>query len=72
MCRGLSSTRRCDRASSSIMRHELAVRLLMKAVQDEVAVDGLVNDVSIADEVIGFHLQQATEKLLKLSWPNTA
>ncbi len=54
------------------MRHELAVRLLMKAVQDEVAVDGLVNDVSIADEVIGFHLQQATEKLLKLSWPNTA
>jgi HEPN domain-containing protein len=46
-------------------RHELAVRLLAKATQDEVAVDRLIHDVSVADEVVGFHLQQAAEKLLK-------
>jgi HEPN domain-containing protein len=46
-------------------RHELAVRLLAKATQDEVAVDRLIDDVSVADEVVGFHLQQAAEKLLK-------
>lgn len=46
-------------------RHEFAVRLFAKATQDEVAVDRLINDVSVADEVVGFHLQQAAEKLLK-------
>lgn len=46
-------------------RHELAVRLMTKAVQDEVTVDRLIDDASVADEVIGFHLQQAAEKLLK-------
>lgn len=46
-------------------RPELAVRLLAKATQDEVAVDRLINDVSVADEVVGFHLQQAAEQLRK-------
>lgn len=46
-------------------QHDLAVRLLAKAVQDEIAVDRLMGDASIADEVIGFHLQQSAEKLLK-------
>lgn len=48
-----------------MMRHELAARLLTKARQNEVAADRLIDDASIADEVIGFHLQQAAEKLLK-------
>lgn len=46
-------------------QHELAARLLLKAVQDEVAADRLIDDAEVADEVIGFHLQQAAEKLLK-------
>lgn len=46
-------------------RHELAIRPLSKAEQDEIVVDRLIEDASVAEKVIGFHLQQASEKLLR-------
>ena len=46
-------------------RHDFAIRLLSKAEQDEIVVDLISEDASVAEEVIGFHLQQASEKLLK-------
>lgn len=46
-------------------QHDLALLLLKKAREDERAVDRLVGDVTISDEIIGFHLQQAAEKLIK-------
>jgi HEPN domain-containing protein len=39
--------------------------LLYKAQQDEKVVRCLMDDSEISDEVIGFHVQQAIEKLLK-------
>jgi HEPN domain-containing protein len=39
--------------------------LLDKASQDERAVDGLATFPDIAPEIVGFHLQQAAEKMLK-------
>jgi HEPN domain-containing protein len=39
--------------------------LLRKAQQDEKVVRCLMEDSEISDEVIGFHMQQAIEKLLK-------
>ena len=39
--------------------------LLAKAAQDEYAMDVLLADPLVPDEVIGFHAQQAAEKLLK-------
>lgn len=36
-----------------------------KASQDERVVERLLSDADIADEVLGFHCQQAVEKLLK-------
>jgi hypothetical protein len=46
-------------------QHDLAMRLLAKAAQDEVAIDRLMGDVAVPDEIVGFHCQQAAEKLLK-------
>lgn len=37
-------------------KHELALRFLHKAAQDEVVVDRLIDDVSVADEAVGFHI----------------
>ncbi len=45
--------------------HELAQRFVEKAAQDATVVEKLLLDLDIADEVIGFHCQQAAEKLLK-------
>lgn len=45
--------------------HELAQRFMEKAAQDAMVVEKLLHDPDIADEVIGFHCQQAAEKLLK-------
>lgn len=43
-----------------------AVRLLLdKAKQDEYVVDKLIPDPEAPDEAIGFHAQQAAEKLIK-------
>lgn len=44
---------------------ELAETLLRKAQQDEFALEKLVPDPASPDEVIGFHAQQAVEKMLK-------
>ena len=45
--------------------HDLAARFLTKAAQDEALVDRVIADQGIADDIVGFHLQQAAEKLLK-------
>ena len=45
--------------------HDLATLFLSKASQDELILDKLLDDYDIADEVWGFHAQQAAEKLLK-------
>jgi HEPN domain-containing protein len=44
---------------------ELAELLLHKAGQDEFVLEKLVSDPASPDEVIGFHAQQAIEKMLK-------
>ena len=44
---------------------ELAELFFGKARQDEFALDKLVSDPASPDEVIGFHAQQAVEKMLK-------
>jgi HEPN domain-containing protein len=44
---------------------EAAEALLRAAAEDEAVVRELVDNTRIADSVIGFHAQQAVEKLLK-------
>jgi HEPN domain-containing protein len=44
---------------------EHAQLLMRKARQDEFTVEKLVQDTAAPDEVIGFHAQQAVEKMLK-------
>ena len=44
---------------------DLALMFLGKGKQDEDALRRLVDDPSIADEILGFHVQQALEKYLK-------
>lgn len=39
--------------------------LLRKAAQDEAAVHALLDSDEVADSILGFHAQQAVEKLLK-------
>ena len=34
-------------------QHDLALRLLAKAAQDEVAIDRLIGDVAVPDEFVG-------------------
>ena len=43
----------------------LAELLLRKAAQDEYAIHKLIDDPDAPDEIIGFHAQQAVEKMLK-------
>ncbi len=45
--------------------HEYAELLLRKAEQDEFTIEKLIDDPQSPDEIIGFHAQQAVEKLLK-------
>jgi hypothetical protein len=49
------------------MQHssEHAELLLRKAQQDESALEKLISDPALPDEIIGFHAQQAIEKTLK-------
>ena len=48
------------------MKHrEQAVRLLRKADQDLIVLQKWRTDPDIADELLGFHAQQAAEKMLK-------
>jgi HEPN domain-containing protein len=44
---------------------ERAKLLLSKALDDEVLLEEIVSNEKITDEIIGFHAQQAAEKLLK-------
>ena len=44
---------------------DLAQRMLAKASQDEALLDRVLEDAEISDDVIGFHCQQAAEKMLK-------
>lgn len=53
-------------------------RPLRKAMQDELVLERLVNDRDVDDDTLGFHAQQAAEKLLKaalatvgLAYPRT-
>ena len=45
--------------------HEYAALLMTKAMEDEYALSRLTDDSRISDEIVGFHAQQAIEKLLK-------
>ena len=44
---------------------DVAARFARKARSDEVALEKLSGDHDVPDDVIGFHTQQAVEKLLK-------
>jgi len=46
-------------------RREQALLLLRKAAQDEALLDEVLASSAVSDEIVGFHLQQAAEKLLK-------
>ncbi|HEX4115210.1 MAG TPA: HEPN domain-containing protein [Solirubrobacteraceae bacterium] len=45
--------------------HDVADRFARKARSDEIALEKLGDDPDVPDDVIGFHTQQAVEKLLK-------
>jgi hypothetical protein len=46
-------------------QREQALMLLKKAAQDEALLDEVLASARVSDEVIGFHCQQAAEKMLK-------
>jgi HEPN domain-containing protein len=48
-----------------MQQRDLALLLMAKAAEDERLVAKLYADSEISDEIIGFHCQQAAEKLLK-------
>ncbi len=53
-------------------QREHAELLLHKAQQDEFALEKLIPDPASPDEIIGFHAQQAVEKMLKAVLTNAA
>lgn len=50
-------------------RREQALLFLRKAAQDESLLDAVLESDSVSDEVIGFHCQQAAEKILRRCCP---
>jgi HEPN domain-containing protein len=46
-------------------QHELALLYLNKAAEDEALLDEVITSPRVSDTAIGFHCQQAAEKLLK-------
>ena len=44
---------------------KLAEKFLRKATQDMIVLEKWRQDPDIADEILGFHAQQAAEKMLK-------
>jgi HEPN domain-containing protein len=44
---------------------EQALLLLRKAAQDEALLDAVIASDQVGDEIVGFHCQQAAEKILK-------
>src|ERR1022692_2749603 len=61
----MSISRRPPKAKSSMKQREQALLLLRKAAQDEALLDAVLTSDQVSDEVIGFHCQQAAEKILK-------
>src|SRR3989338_4599779 len=53
------------RARSCMKQHEQTRMLLRKAAADESLLDRVLSEETVDDEIIGFHCQQAVEKLLK-------
>jgi len=49
----------------ALRQQELARLMLQKAQQDLEAVKSLINASNVADEIVGFHVQQTIEKALK-------
>ena len=45
--------------------HDHALLMMAKAAEDQYALEQLVNDDNVSNSVIGFHAQQAVEKLMK-------
>jgi len=45
--------------------HEQTLLLLRKAAEDEALVDEVLSSARVTNSIVGFHLQQAAEKLLK-------
>lgn len=46
-------------------QRDVARALLAKAHGDEIVLTKLIEDVDVPDDILGFHAQQAVEKLLK-------
>ncbi len=46
-------------------KREQALLFLRKAAQDEMLLDEVMGNPHIGDEIIGFHCQQAAEKIIK-------
>jgi HEPN domain-containing protein len=46
-------------------QHEQALLLMAKAAEDEALVDEVLASQRVSDAIVGFHCQQAVEKLLK-------
>ena len=46
-------------------QHELALLYMQKAAEDEALIDEVIDSERVSDAAIGFHCQQAAEKLLK-------
>lgn len=67
MCPGRWSIGRCARAGWLLSpdQRDFAARLLPKAREDLAAVQALLDNDTISDDVIGFHAQQAVEKAMK-------
>jgi HEPN domain-containing protein len=51
--------------------HDLAARFARKARSDEITLEKLLDDHDVPDDVLGFHTQQAAEKLLKAALAST-
>lgn len=51
--------------NDTIARDELASRSIRKAEEDMLLLEKIVDDEDISSEIVGFHAQQAIEKLLK-------
>ena len=47
---------------------EQSKMLLRKAKADEVLVDKILDDVDVADELVGYHCRRRWEKCLKPDW----
>lgn len=52
-------------------QREQALLLLKKAAQDEALLDEVLTSNRVSDELIGFHCQQAAEKMLKALLPDS-